>query len=69
MADGQLYRFDEAARMYQVPLNLPGRVTAVAAALDGQRVALIAGGRLYVAAVNLDGGGVSIGPPRNCPPR
>ena len=39
-------------------------MTAVAAALDGQRVALIAGGRLYVAAVNLDGGGVSIGPPR-----
>ncbi|MCZ7376759.1 LpqB family beta-propeller domain-containing protein [Micromonospora sp. WMMC250] len=65
VADGQLYRFDEAARMYQVPLNLPsGNVTAVAAALDGQRVALIAGGRLYVAAVNLDGGGVSIGPPR-----
>lgn len=63
VADGQLYRFDEAARMYPVPLNLP-EVTAVAAALDGQRVALIAGGRLYVAAVNPDGGGVSIGPPR-----
>ena len=71
VADGQLYRFDEAARMYPVPLNLPSAaVTAVAAALDGQRVALIAGGRLYVAAVNLDGGGVSIGPPRgNWPPR
>ncbi|WP_410809655.1 LpqB family beta-propeller domain-containing protein [Micromonospora sp. 067-2] len=65
VADGRLYRFDEAARMYQVPLNLPSaEVTAVAAALDGQRVALIAGGRLYVAAVDLDGGGVSIGPPR-----
>ncbi|MBM0233536.1 GerMN domain-containing protein [Micromonospora sp. STR1_7] len=65
VADGQLYRFDEAAGMYPVPLNLPsGPVTAVAAALDGQRVALVAGGRLYVAAVNLDGGGVSIGPPR-----
>lgn len=65
VADGQLYRFDEAARMYLVPLNLPSAaVTAVAAALDGQRVALIAGGRLYVAAVNLDGGGASIGPPR-----
>ncbi|MEU4470199.1 LpqB family beta-propeller domain-containing protein [Micromonospora sp. NPDC023888] len=67
VADGQLYRFDEAARMYQVPLNLPADVTAVAAALDGQRVALIAGGRLYVAAVNPDGGGVSIGPPRQVP--
>ncbi|MEU8407223.1 LpqB family beta-propeller domain-containing protein [Micromonospora sp. NPDC048842] len=65
VADGQLYRFDEAARMYPVPLNLPSAaVTAVAAALDGQRVALIAGGRLYVAAVNLDGGGASLGPPR-----
>ncbi|MGC4749083.1 LpqB family beta-propeller domain-containing protein [Micromonospora sp. DT201] len=64
VADGQLYRFDDAARMYPVPLNLPADVTAVAAALDGQRVALIAGGRLYVAAVNQDGGGVSIGPPR-----
>ncbi|MET8356420.1 LpqB family beta-propeller domain-containing protein [Micromonospora sp. NPDC005171] len=65
VADGHLYRFDETARMYPVPLNLPSaEVTAVAAALDGQRVALIAGGRLYVAAVNLDGGGVSIGPPR-----
>ncbi|WCN82456.1 LpqB family beta-propeller domain-containing protein [Micromonospora sp. LH3U1] len=65
VADGQLYRFDEAARMYPVPLNLASAdVTAVAAALDGQRVALIVGGRLYVAAVNPDGGGVSIGPPR-----
>ncbi|MBM7492629.1 hypothetical protein JOD64_003851 [Micromonospora luteifusca] len=64
VADGQLYRFDEAAKMFPVPLNLPADVTAVAAALDGQRVALIAGGRLYVAAVNSDGGGVSIGPPR-----
>ncbi|MBM0278319.1 LpqB family beta-propeller domain-containing protein [Micromonospora tarensis] len=65
VADGQLYRFDETARMYPVPLNLPSaEVTAVAAGLDGQRVALIVGGRLYVAAVNLDGGGVSVGPPR-----
>ena len=51
--------------MFPVPLNLPSAgVTAVAAALDGQRIALIAGGRLYVAAVNLDGAGVSVGPPR-----
>ena len=67
VADGRLYRFDEGARMSEVPLNLPSAdVTAVAAALDGQRVALIVGGRLYVAAVNLDGAGtgVSLGPPR-----
>ncbi|MEU7839710.1 LpqB family beta-propeller domain-containing protein [Micromonospora sp. NPDC049114] len=67
VADGRLYRFDEAARMSEVPLNLPSpQVTAVAAALDGQRVALIAGGRLYVAAITLDGAGsgMSVGPPR-----
>ncbi|MFF5177595.1 LpqB family beta-propeller domain-containing protein [Micromonospora sp. NPDC000316] len=67
VADGRLYRFDEAARMYEVPLNLPSAgVTAVAAALDGQRIAFIAGGQLYVAAVNLEGAGsgVSVGPPR-----
>ncbi|MEH1165562.1 LpqB family beta-propeller domain-containing protein [Micromonospora sp. CPCC 205539] len=64
VADGQLYRFDQAAMMYPVPINLPSvEVTAVATSLDGQRAALIAGGRLYVAAVNLDGG-VSIGPLR-----
>ncbi|MGV9211424.1 LpqB family beta-propeller domain-containing protein [Micromonospora sp. RB23] len=67
VADGRLYRFDETAGMAEVPLNLPSpEVTAVASALDGQRVALIAGGRLYVAALNLDasGSGLSIGPPR-----
>ncbi|KOX07521.1 LpqB family beta-propeller domain-containing protein [Micromonospora profundi] len=67
VADGRLYRFDEAARMFEVPLNLPSAgVTAVAAALDGQRIALIADGRLYVAVVNLEGAGsgLSIGPPR-----
>ncbi|MEV1332890.1 LpqB family beta-propeller domain-containing protein [Micromonospora costi] len=65
VADGRLYRFDQSARMFQIVPNLPsGAVTAVAASLDGQRVALIAGGALYVAALNLDGGAVSIGPPR-----
>jgi hypothetical protein len=65
VADGRLYRFDQSGRTYPVSLNLPtAGVTAVATSLDGQRVALVAGGRLYVAAVILDGGGVSIGPPR-----
>ncbi|MFC4020439.1 LpqB family beta-propeller domain-containing protein [Micromonospora sp. GCM10011542] len=65
VADGRLYRFDQSGRTDPVSLNLPSAaVTAVATSLDGQRVALVAGGRLYVAAVNRDGGGVSIGPPR-----
>ncbi|MER7169623.1 LpqB family beta-propeller domain-containing protein [Micromonospora sp. NPDC000207] len=64
-AEGKLYRFDAEARMEQVPLlNVAGRVTAVAAALDGHRIAVIAGGMLYVAAVNLDGGQVNVGPAR-----
>ncbi|WBB64847.1 LpqB family beta-propeller domain-containing protein [Micromonospora sp. WMMD812] len=65
VADGKLYRFNQSAQMTQVALNLPpGQVTAVATSLDGQRIALIAGGALYVAAVSLDGGGVAVGPPR-----
>ncbi|MGK5738484.1 LpqB family beta-propeller domain-containing protein [Micromonospora sp. URMC 103] len=65
VADGRLYRFDQNARMSQIVLNLPpGSVTAVAASLDGRRIALIAGGALYVAALNLDGGTVAVGPPR-----
>ncbi|RKN23556.1 hypothetical protein D7147_00355 [Micromonospora musae] len=66
VADGKLYRFDGNAEMAQIVLNLPpGVVTAVAASLDGQRIALIVGGALYVAAVKLlDGGGVTVGPSR-----
>ncbi|MFI6262068.1 LpqB family beta-propeller domain-containing protein [Micromonospora sp. NPDC051006] len=65
VADGKLYRFNLSGQLTQVVLNLPaGEVTAVAASLDGQRIALIAGGALYVAAVNLDGGAVAVGPPR-----
>ncbi|GAA4569863.1 MtrAB system accessory lipoprotein LpqB [Micromonospora coerulea] len=64
VADGQLYRFDDLAGMVPVPLAVEGPVTAVAAALDGHRIALIVDGLLYVAAVSLDGGVVTIGPPR-----
>ncbi|MET7748793.1 LpqB family beta-propeller domain-containing protein [Micromonospora sp. NPDC005367] len=66
VADGKLYWFDGNAAMTQIALNLPpGVVTAVAVSLDGQRVALIADGTLYVAAVKLlDGGGVTLGPSR-----
>ncbi|MFJ6195322.1 LpqB family beta-propeller domain-containing protein [Micromonospora sp. NPDC092111] len=64
VADGGLYRFDDQARMVPVPVGAAGRVSAVAASLDGHRIALIVGGRLYVSAASLDGGGVSLGPVR-----
>ncbi|MEH0827656.1 MULTISPECIES: LpqB family beta-propeller domain-containing protein [unclassified Micromonospora] len=64
VADGQLHRFDDRGRTIQVPLTAPGPVTAVAGSLDGHRLALVVGGRLYLAAVNLDGGLVSVGPAR-----
>ena len=64
VGDGHLYSFDGRAVMDMVSLGVPGRVTAVAASLDGHRIALIIGGVLYVAAVNLDGGVVSVGQPR-----
>ncbi|MFG2105302.1 LpqB family beta-propeller domain-containing protein [Micromonospora chersina] len=60
-ADGKLYRFDGAAGMSSVPLAVPGPVVAVAGSLDGHRIALVSGGALYVAAVNVDGGVVSVG--------
>ncbi|TYB34981.1 hypothetical protein FXF50_25800 [Micromonospora sp. AP08] len=63
-ADGKLYRFDGAAGMSSVPLAVPGPVVAVAGSLDGHRIALVIGGALYVAAVNVDGGVVSVGLPR-----
>lgn len=50
---GRLHRFDLDAQL--VPLRLPGasgKVTAVSAALDGQRIAVIAGERLFVASMN-----------------
>lgn len=64
VADGRLYRFDRGTRMSPVPLSVPGAVTAVAASLDGHRIAVIAGGVLHVAAVSLDGGVVTVGPAR-----
>ncbi|SCL54025.1 Lipoprotein LpqB beta-propeller domain-containing protein [Micromonospora citrea] len=69
VADGALYRFDARAQLTAVPLGVPGRVTAVAASLDGHRIAVIAGGALYVAALSADEGGVTLGPPRRLPTR
>ncbi|MBY8872219.1 hypothetical protein K7640_10240 [Micromonospora sp. PLK6-60] len=67
VADGRLYTFDQSPRLIPVALTVSGRVDAVAAALDGQRIAVIVNGQLYVAAVNLDGGVVTAGPARRLP--
>ncbi|MEV4818351.1 LpqB family beta-propeller domain-containing protein [Micromonospora tulbaghiae] len=63
-ADGRLYRFDGAGRTSEIPLSVPGPVTAVAGSLDGHRIALASGGAVFVAAVSVDGGVVSLGQPR-----
>ncbi|MFI7075881.1 LpqB family beta-propeller domain-containing protein [Micromonospora sp. NPDC049903] len=64
VADGRLYRFDDQAALRPVQLGLPGRVSGVAAALDGHRVALIVDGALYVAAISWEGGVPTVGPAR-----
>ncbi|GAA3740373.1 hypothetical protein GCM10022379_07150 [Micromonospora maritima] len=66
-ADGKLYRFDGTARTSPVPLNVSGNVTAVAGSLDGHRIALVSGGVVYVAPVNVEGGVVTLGQPRPLP--
>ncbi|WP_027659319.1 LpqB family beta-propeller domain-containing protein [Salinispora fenicalii] len=63
VADGGLYRFDEEAKLEPVQLSLGG-VAAVAAALDGHRLALVSGGELYLATVVHDGDTLAVGPPR-----
>ncbi|WP_329107581.1 LpqB family beta-propeller domain-containing protein [Micromonospora sp. NBC_01699] len=62
VADGNLYRFDSNAQLVRISLpGVPGRVTGVGAAPDGHRIAVIADGALYVAALSTDGGTVSVG--------
>ncbi|MFD6634907.1 LpqB family beta-propeller domain-containing protein [Micromonospora chalcea] len=63
-ADGRLYRFDGVGGMSEIPLSVPGPVTAVSGSLEGHRIALVSGGALYVAAVSVDGGVVRLGQPR-----
>ncbi|MFG3697524.1 LpqB family beta-propeller domain-containing protein [Micromonospora sp. NPDC047620] len=69
VADGVLYRFDAQAQLTPVSLGVPGPVKAVAASLDGHRIAVIAGGALYVAALSPTEGGVTLGPARRLPTR
>jgi hypothetical protein len=66
VADGRLLRFTPD-RITELPVpSLDGTLSAVAAAADGRRLALIAGGRLYVVPVRRDGGAVTA-PPRVLP--
>ncbi|TDB71387.1 LpqB family beta-propeller domain-containing protein [Micromonospora sp. KC723] len=64
VADRRLWRFDDRGRMDLVPLNVAGPVTAVAASLDGHRIAVVIGGALHVTSLNVDGGVVTAGPVR-----
>lgn len=68
VADGRLYQFGSDAQLVRVDLsNSSGKVTAVGAAPDGHRIAFVAGGKLYVAALTVDGGVVEAGPARQVP--
>jgi hypothetical protein len=50
---GRLYRFDANAQLVQLRLSgVEGPVTAISAAQDGRRIALIARGRLFVASLD-----------------
>ncbi|WP_341719141.1 hypothetical protein QQG74_05155 [Micromonospora sp. FIMYZ51] len=64
VVDGGLYRFDDQAVLRPVSIGVPGRVSAVAAALDGHRIAVIIGGVLHVAAIGWEGGVPTVGPVR-----
>ena len=60
-ADGRLYSFaaDGTRRQVEWPGG-PGNITGVAVAPDAHRVALVAGGRLYVAALNTGADGTQL---------
>ncbi|HEY8450911.1 MAG: hypothetical protein FWJ70_11860 [Micromonosporaceae bacterium] len=69
VADGRLYRFtagDAAVQEVIVP-GLPGGMTAVAAAPDGRRLALVADGELWVASLVRRPDGVGVNRPQRLP--
>nr|MDT0659203.1 LpqB family beta-propeller domain-containing protein [Micromonospora sp. DSM 115978] len=62
VADGRLYRFGMDGALTEVRLpNANGRVSAVGAALDGHRIAFVAGDQLYVASLSIESGIVTAG--------
>jgi hypothetical protein len=62
-ADGRLYRItvDSGVHADLLQVGIPGPITAVAAAPDARRIALIAGGRLWVAPLIVAGTTVRVG--------
>lgn len=66
VADGRLFQFDTGSpALTEVPhAGAPGQLTAVGASLDGHRIAFVAGGALYVAAVRAGDGSLNVGPAR-----
>jgi hypothetical protein len=68
--NGQIYSFGGAgSRAQRVEWQgNPGPVTALSVAPDGHRVAVISGGRLYRAALNTSGDGITLGLPEQVVP-
>ena len=71
VADGRLYQFgtdpDREHKLMLTPVALPnaaGPVASVGAALDGNRIAFVAGDAVYVAGLAVDGGAATAGPAR-----
>lgn len=61
VAEGELWQFISGeAAVGRVDVDLPGQVTAVAAAPDGRRLALVVDGRLYLASMARAGGGITL---------
>ncbi|AVT30379.1 MULTISPECIES: LpqB family beta-propeller domain-containing protein [unclassified Plantactinospora] len=66
VAEGKLWTFtagNPELTLVSFPGASPG-VTAVAASMDGNRIAFVSGGRLYVAGVRPDDGGLNVESPR-----
>ncbi|WP_422771507.1 LpqB family beta-propeller domain-containing protein [Plantactinospora sp. WMMC1484] len=69
VADGRLMTFT-AGNPDLTPVSfsgLSGSVTAVGASVDGNRIAFVADGRLYVAGVRVEDGGLKVEPARQLP--
>ncbi|MFB9239756.1 LpqB family beta-propeller domain-containing protein [Plantactinospora siamensis] len=68
VAAGRLYRFGVDGRLTAVPVPATsGAVTAVAAALDGRRLAVIVGGAVSVVPLTVDGAALTLGDARQVP--
>jgi hypothetical protein len=64
-ANGALYSFTAAGAVQKVDwAGAPSHITAVSIAPDGDRVALLAGGRLYLTALTTSGDGMQLSDPR-----